>query len=268
MRWIIGILLVICNFNLIAQEDGYSIKNYIPRVGKPYHETVVFNQNGNSFKVFKESYLDGLIQIYRHFRSDINIYIVVDSDTLFYDENQEILYGYETEFFEGFNYLIVSKNNGNKIQWSKGYYLGKDIQIQIASFDFVLKSGTVLSECRCKSSNNRLNNLSWIQFYDRNNIKRLQLYDEDTDISKNIEFYYGNKVAVIQSYISYLEHTDSIFNKKGELIIVYQYDSQNKLVSEESYYVNNLIYSLTESEFAWDYFYPFNHCPESQIGGN
>ncbi len=261
------LLFVIGNLNLIAGENGYSLVNFIPRVGKPYHETIRF-QNDTS-KVYKETYLDGLIKIFRQYHSDKNIFVVIDTDTLYFDSDQNIINGFKTEYYDEFEYLILSKYNGNNLLWSKGYYLGEDIIIQNLSFTFNLKSGTVLSSCRCNSSNNSIDNLKWIQFYDGQNIKRLQFYDEQTQIEKNIEFYYpGNKVAVVQTYYNYFEHTDSIFNRKGELLNVYKYDSESNLITKDNQYVNNIIETLMDSEFAWDFFYPFNHCSESLLIGS
>ncbi|MBN2520230.1 MAG: hypothetical protein JXB17_06985 [Bacteroidales bacterium] len=269
MRLFIFILIfIVGNFDLIGQENNYSLINYIPRAGRPHHETVPYQSDSSIIRIFKETYLDGLIQIYRHFLSDKNIYIVIDNDTLYFDNDQNIINGYKTEYFAEFEYLIVSKYNDKSLLWSKGYYLGNDINIQISSFSFELKSGSILSECRCKSSNKCVDNLTWIQFYDGQNIKRLQLYDEESQIEKDIEFYYNNKVAVIQTYYSYLEHTDSIFNKKGELIYVNKYDTYGNLITQENPFVDGILHELRESEYAWDFFYPFNHCSESLLVGS
>ncbi len=269
MRLLVLIIIFIISYcNLIGEENEYSLINYIPRVGRPLHETVPYQSDTTIIKIFKETYLDGLIQIYRHFRSEKNIYIVIDNDTLYFDNEQNIINSYKTEYFEEFEYLIVSKYDDNNLLWSKGYYLGENINIQIASLSFELKTGTILSECKYKSSNKCIENLTWIQFYDGQNIKRLQLYDEETQIEKDIEFYYGNKVAVIQTYYSYLEHTDSIFNRKGELIYINQYDTYGNLINEEKPFVNSILYELRESEYAWDFFYPFNHCSESLLVGS
>jgi len=269
MRAIILILLfVIGNINLFGGENGYSQINYIPRVGSPHHETV-YIQTDTSLKVFKETYLDGLITIYRHPLSEKNVFVVIDNDTLFFDNDQNITNGYKTEYYDDFEYFIVTKYNGEKLLWSKGYYLGNDIIIQSKSINFILKTGTVLSTCKCNDFENTVKNLKWIQFYDNKSIKRLQFYNEETKIERNIEFYYpGNKVAVIQTYYNYFQHTDSIFNRKGELLKVYEYDAYSNLTSEENNLVNNILDALIESEYAWDYFYPFNHCGESMLIGS
>ena len=265
---LILLLFVIGNINLVCGENGYSHVNYIPRVGSPHHETV-YIKTDTALRVYKETYLEGLITIYRHPLSDKNVFVVIDNDTLFYDNDQNITNGYKTEYFDEFEYLIVTKYDGETLLWSKGYYLGEDIIIQSESFSFVLKTGTVLSSCKCNASENSIKNLKWIQFYDNRNIKRLQFFDEETSIEHNIEFYYpGNKVAVTQTYYNYFEHTDSIFNRKGELMKVYEYDAYSNLTSEENQLVNNILDALIESEYAWDYFYPFNHCGESMLIGS
>ena len=63
-------------------------------------------------------------------------------------------------------------------------------------------------------------------------------------------------------------HTDSIFNRKGELLNVYKYDAESNLITDENPFVNSILHTLIESEFAWDYFYPFNHCSESMLIGS
>ncbi|MFC2137152.1 hypothetical protein ACFLTE_03150 [Bacteroidota bacterium] len=262
------LLFVIGSINLVGGENGYSQINYIPRIGKPHHETVQIKAD-TSLKAYKETYLNGLIKIYRHCQSEKNIFVVIDNDTLYFDKDQNITNGYKTEYYDEFEYLIVTKYDNEALLWSKGYYLGEDIIIQNESFKFELKTGTVLSTCRCNSSENSIDNLKWIQFYDGQNIKRLQLYDKETQIERNVEFYYpGNKVAVTQTYYNYFEHTDSIFNRKGELLNVYEYDAFSNLQSEENNLVNNILFTLIESDYAWDFFYPFNHCGESMLVGS
>lgn len=270
MRIIAFILIfVIVNGSLSGQDDGYSLINYIPRIGNVHHETLEIEHNNAIVKAYKEIYLDGLIQFYRYFRSDKNIFIVIDKDSLYFNDEQEIINGYKTEYYDEFEYLILSRyNKYNRLMWSKGYYLGKEIKINVESFTFNLKPGSILSECRCLPSENSLEDLKWIQFYDANNIKRLQLFDESTQIERNIEFYYGNKVAIYQTYYSYTEHTDSIYNRKGELLYVYKYDENSNLITKDNTIANNIIYNLIDSEFAWDFFYPFNHCSESMLIGS
>lgn len=252
--------------NLTGQISEFSQINYIPRVGKVHHETVYMSKD-SYVKIFKETYLNGFLEFHRYPDSEKFLFVIIDGDTLKFNNTNEIVNGYKTEYFDEFEYIIVSKFNESQLQWSKGIFLGKEINIETGSFYFKLKQGTVLSECRCVT-NNGLRNLRWIQFYDSKNIKRMQFFDEETQIEKNYEFYYGNKVAVIQTYFTYYEHIDSIFNHKGNLLYVYQYDSEANLISEENTVANTILHNLMETDYAWDFFYPFNHCGESMLIGS
>ncbi|MCG8699303.1 MAG: hypothetical protein MI922_14705 [Bacteroidales bacterium] len=247
--------------NIISTVES----NKIPQVGIS-DKTIVYTEPDSSAWIQIDAFNNGLITFYSfHPRTQQSFAVVNNSDTLYLDTENRITNNYKSEFYIQYNYLILSKYHENNLVHSKGYYLGEDIVLQNYNHASLVTSGQVLSDSKHGNTYNDYTDINWIQFYDSDNVRRVQLIDPNTQQYKNIEFYRGNKVGIIQTYHDGLAHIDSVFSREGELIDVYEFDANNTLISEPNRKTDRLMFMFFESEYAWDFFYPHNHTEKKHL---